>query len=223
MSKHQITLSLQELKRLHGGYLILKGYDNDEIAAIVEVTPSAVQKWRRKLDEHSDLSCLGRVSGSGKPSRLNEEQKQQLKEIILGGAIVAGYPTERWTSKIVADLIHKTFDVTLAPRTVRDLLPTLGLSPQMPVVKSHKHDAEAALRWAKQTWKRLKKSEKARHPHSFLGRNRFFTFSYSWNDLGGSRQANGVAKHLFPANTNGAWLHYDDTSTAKIELSLYDF
>ena len=45
-------------------------------------------------------------------------------------------------------------------RTVRDLLPTLGLSPQMPVVQSHKHDDGAALEWARRTWKRLKKSRK---------------------------------------------------------------
>jgi predicted transcriptional regulator len=32
-----------------GGELILKGYDNETIADIVEVTPSAVQKWRKKL------------------------------------------------------------------------------------------------------------------------------------------------------------------------------
>jgi transposase len=120
-----------------------------------------VRQWRKKFkDNNDDISVLHRKAGSGKPSILNEDQKQQLKEIILGGAINAGYSTDRWTSKIVADLIHKTFDVVMAPRTVRDLLPTLGLSPQLPVVKSHKHDDEAALRWAKQTWKRLKKKRK---------------------------------------------------------------
>ena len=49
-------------------------------------------------------------------------------------------------------MIQKTFDIEMAPRTVRDLLPTLGLSPQMPVVKSHKHSDEEALRWATQEW-----------------------------------------------------------------------
>jgi len=141
--------------------MILKGYDNDTIADIVEVTPSAVQKWRKKLKEHSDdLCCLLRKKGSGSHGKLTEEQKQQLKKMILEGALAYGYPTERWTSKIVAHLIAKTFEITMAPRTVRDLLPTLGLSPQKPIVKSHKHSDEAVVEWTTRKWKRLKKNAK---------------------------------------------------------------
>ena len=166
MSMKHGSLSFQECKRLQSGELILRGYDNDEIADIVEVSVSAVRKWRKKLkDNGGDISVLHRKAGSGKPSTLNEEQKQQLKAIILGGAIKAGYSTDRWTSKIVADCIEKTFDVVMAPRTVRDLLPTLGLSPQLPVVKSHKHDDEASMRWAKQQWRHLKKKQKNSGSH----------------------------------------------------------
>jgi transposase len=155
------SLSPQALVRLRGGQLILTGYDNEEIADIMEVSPSSVRNWRRKLQEHGDdLSSLVRKKGSGRSSMLTDEQKQELKQIILDGAVKAGYPTERWTSKIVADVIEKIFDVEMAPRTVRDLLPTLGLSPQMPVVKSHKHSDEEVLRWATRTWKRLKKKQR---------------------------------------------------------------
>jgi transposase len=160
-TKHE-SLSPQEIKRLQGGELILDDYDNGEIAEILRMSRSAVQKWRKKLEENdNDLACLCRKHGSGPTALLTDEQKEHLKEIILGGAIAAGYPTERWTSKIIADVIQKTFGITMAPRTVRDLLPTLGLSPQMPVVKSHKHSDEAVLDWAQRTWKRLKKKRKS--------------------------------------------------------------
>ena len=115
------SLSFQKCKRLRAGELILSGYDNDEIADIVEVSVSAVRKWRKKLkDNGDDISVLHRKTGSGKPSTLSEEQKQQLKAIILGGAIKAGYSTDRWTSKIVADCINKTW-----------LFPSFGLIYQM--------------------------------------------------------------------------------------------
>jgi transposase len=153
-------LSAQSLKRHQGVELIFKGYDNDDIAAIVDVTVRTVRHWRKKLKNNAKLCALPRKKGSGRVPRLSLEQKQQLKEIILGGAVAAGYPDERWTSKIIADLIQKTFGITLAPRSVRDLLPTLGLSPQKPVVKSHKHSDEVALRWATRTWERLKKRQK---------------------------------------------------------------
>jgi transposase len=166
MSTNHCNISEQAIKRLQGGELILKGYDNEEIADIVSVSVHAVKKWRQKLKEHNDdLCCLVRKQGSGRISRLDDEQKQQLKDTILEGAVAAGYPNERWTSKIIADVIKKKFDVELKPRAVRSLLPTLGLSPQMPVVKSHKHDDEAALEWASRTWKRLKKKRRDSASH----------------------------------------------------------
>ena len=161
MITKQGSLLPQSFKRLQGGELILKGYDNDTIADIVEVTTRTVNHWRRVLEAHNDdLRALVRKNGSGRRSRLDDTQKQQLKEIILGGAVAAGYPQERWTSKIVAHLLKQKFGVALAPRSVRELLPTLGLSPQMPVVKSHKYDEVAAMKWANDTWKRLKKRRK---------------------------------------------------------------
>jgi transposase len=161
MSTKHGSLSPQALRRLQGGELILKGYDNEDIVDIVGVSLRAVNKWREKLNEHNgDLCCLVRKHGSGRIPRLDDEQKQQLKDIIIEGAVASDYPTERWTSKIVADVIKNTFDVELKPRAVRYLLPTLGLSPQMPVVKSHKHDDEAVIQWATRTWKRLKKKQR---------------------------------------------------------------
>jgi transposase len=161
MSTKQGSLSSQSSVRLLGGGLILRGYDNEEIADILEVSPSTVQRWRKKLRVHKDdLTCLARQKGSGRSSTLTDEQKQQLKDIILKGALAAGYPTERWTSKIVADVILKTFGIFLAPRSVRQILPTLGLSPQKPVVKAHKHSDEAVVEWASRTWKKLKKKRR---------------------------------------------------------------
>jgi len=158
MSTKHGNLSSQALTRLQGGQLILKGFHNDDIIDIVETSNSSVKRWKRKLKQHNDdLACLARKKGSGRHSKLNDVQKQQLKEIILKGAVAAGYPSERWTSKIVADLIRRTFGITMAPRSVRNMLPTLGLSPQLPVVKSHKYSEEAVLEWAKRTWMQLKK------------------------------------------------------------------
>lgn len=162
MSTTHGSLSNQSRKRLQAGELILKGLDDDEITFILDVSLSSVKRWRRKLNNHNDdLSCLVRKKGSGRKSTLTDDEKQRLKEIILGGAVEAGYPSERWTSHNVADLIRNEFDVVLAPRTVRDLLPTLGLSPQMPVVKSHKHSDEEVIRWTRKAWERIKKKRRS--------------------------------------------------------------
>jgi transposase len=160
MSSKQGTLSEQSRKRLQGGELILKGFEDADIAHILDVGESTVGRWRKILCENdNDLASLARKKGSGRPPRLSDDEKQRLKEIILAGAVKAGYPAERWTSRNIADLIRNEFDVEMTSRNVRHILPTLGLSPQMPVVKSHKYSAEAVLRWTRHAWNRIKKKQ----------------------------------------------------------------
>ena len=120
MKAKQGSLSTQEIKRLQGINLIHKGDVNESIADIVDAATRTVRRWRRKLKDSSEKNTLHRKKGSGRIAKLTDDQKQQLKQIILQGAVKAGYSTERWTSKIIAHLIQITFNVTLAPRTVRD-------------------------------------------------------------------------------------------------------
>ncbi len=158
MSTKHGSLSSQAVRRLQGGELILKEFDNDEIVEILDVSVSSVKNWRRRLKKKDgEIQALARKKGSGRPPTLNIEQKQRLREIVLAGAVASGYDTERWTSRMVADVIRKTFCVEFSASSTRRLLRSLGLSPQLPVVKADKHDDEAVLRWARQTWKRLKK------------------------------------------------------------------
>jgi transposase len=160
-SKHGSCLSGQSHRRLQGGELILKEFDDDEIAHILDVDISSVRRWRKILRENNDdISCLARKKGSGRPPGLSGDEKQRLKEIILNGAVEAGYPSERWTSRNVADLIRNEFNVEMTSRNVRYILPTLGLSPQKPVVRSHKYSDEEVLRWSRNAWKRIKKKRR---------------------------------------------------------------
>ena len=161
MSTKHGSLSNQSHKRLRGGELILKGFDNDEIVEILEVSESSVKRWRKKLHKNDgNIACLARGKGSGRPPSLSDDEKQRLRQIILDGAIKAGYPSERWTSRNVTDLIRREFGVEMTSRNVRYLLPALGLSPQMPVVKSHKHDDAEIIRWCGKEWERIKKKRR---------------------------------------------------------------
>ncbi len=150
MSTKHGSFSSQAVKRLQGGEWILKQYHTEEIVDILDVSKSAVYDWRRKLKRKDDeLHALARKKGSDRPPKLDDVQKQRLKEILLAGAVAAWYPSERRTSKIVADLILKTFGIEMAPRSVRRLLRSLGLSPQLPTIKSDKYSDEAVRRRAR--------------------------------------------------------------------------
>jgi len=156
MSK-QGSLSRQATVRLRAGDLIERGFCNEEIVEILEVSLSSVQRWRRKV-ENGGLAALARKHGSGQFSELTTEQLDELKEIILTGALAAGYPVDRWTSRIVADLIRKKWNIDYCRSNVRYILNRLGLSYQKPAVKSTKHSQEVVDHWRKHDWVRIKKS-----------------------------------------------------------------
>jgi len=161
MSTTHGGLSSQAVTRLQGGTLILKDFDNDEIVDILDVSVSSVKNWRCRLKKKDgELHALARQKGSGRPPRLNDEQKQRLREIVLAGAVASGYSNERWTSRMIAEVIRRTFHVEYSASATRRLLRKLGLSPQLPVVKADKHSDEAVLKWANETWKRLKKKQR---------------------------------------------------------------
>jgi len=156
MSNKQGCLPPQTTTRLRAGDLIERGFDNEEIIEILEVSLSSVQRWRNKVNE-GGIQALGHQAGAGKPSALHPEQLEALKVILNQGAIASGYLTDRWTSRIVADLICKKWDVDYCHSNVRRILNELGFSYHKPSVKSTKHSQEIVDHWRKHDWKRIKK------------------------------------------------------------------
>lgn len=169
MSTKYGYLSPQAQRRIQAGELILKGYGNNDIAEILEVSSASVCRWRTLIKEAGGLHGLARKQGSGQSSTLTDEQSAELKEILNEGAVRAGYPVDRWTSKIVSDLIGKKFKIKYAPRSVRRWMKNQGLSYQKSTTRSHKHSQEKVEHWIRYTWPRLKKNESSRYTPSFIG------------------------------------------------------
>jgi len=156
MSTPHGRISRQAAVRLQAGELILRGFDDDEIVEILGCSLSSLRRWRAKV-ERDGLYALARKSGSGRFAELTPNQRDELKTIILQGAKASGYATERWTSRIVADLIRKKWGIEYCLSNVRKILCDLGLSFQKPDVKSTKHSQVAVDHWRKHEWPRIKK------------------------------------------------------------------
>jgi len=156
MSNTHGRLSRQAAIRLQAGELILRGFDDDEIVEFLDTSLSSVERWKKKVDE-GGLQALARKSGSGRSSKLTPEQFQELKTIILAGARASGYLTDRWTSRIVADLIRKKWGVDYCHSNVRKILNDLDLSYQKPDVKSTKYSQAAVDHWREHVWPSVKK------------------------------------------------------------------
>jgi transposase len=157
MSTQQGSLSRQAAVRYQAGDLILRDFDNDEIMEILEVSLSSVKRWRKKV-ESEGLTALARKPGSGSESELSPEQLDELKILLTNGAIAAGYPTDRWTSRVVADLILKKWNVNYCRSNVRRILQEFKMSYQKPSVKLTKHSPQIVDHWRTHDWRRIKKS-----------------------------------------------------------------
>ena len=67
----------------------------------------------------------------GRPSRLTDDQKQELEAILLKGAVAAGFPTDLWTLPRVAQVIEREFGVKYHPGHVWHILQDMGWSCQV--------------------------------------------------------------------------------------------
>lgn len=145
-----------EARRLFAGRLLLDGSYVDEVAAIVGASESSVRRWRRAV-EKGGIEALRAKPHPGRKPRLDTTQKQQLIEILLAGPRKAGYATDLWTCRRVAEVIAKKFRVTYHPDHVGKMLHDLGWTCQKPEQRAREADDVAIRRWRKRDWSRIKK------------------------------------------------------------------
>lgn len=87
-----------------------------------------------KAYRQEGLSGLTMGQSPGRPSFLNHEQEEELRQLLIERKPAdVGFPAEmNWTSFLVRDWIKRQFDVQYSDRGVRKLLGLLGFSYTMP-------------------------------------------------------------------------------------------
>ena len=88
---------------------------------------------------------------------INAKHKQQLIAILLAGPRKAGYSTDLWTCRRVAEVIAKKFHVKYHPDHVGKMLHDLGWTCQKPEQRAREADDGAMERWRKRDWPRIKR------------------------------------------------------------------
>ena len=137
-----------------------------EIAQHLGVSAVAVCKWKQKLEANNRrLTALASTTAPGAKAQLTATQWKQIKQMILAGALAAGFSTERWTLPRVQQAVKKKFGVGYTTAWLSVRLRQLGLSVQRPQSKARQRDDELAEAWLKQDWPRIKKSVRTRRSH----------------------------------------------------------
>ena len=153
-----------EARRRRAVFFLAEGKSNTETAALVGASVRSVVRWKRAWRE-GGTQALAAKPQPGPQSKLSPSQKNRLVKILACGPLAAGYRTDLWTCRRIAEVILETFGVSYHPDHVGRILHTLGYSPQKPQRRAKKRDSGAIERWRNHDWPRIKKGAKKASYH----------------------------------------------------------
>lgn len=150
----------QEARRLAAGRLLLAGKKNADVVRAMNVSRASVARWK-KIVRRQGLDGLRTTPAPGRPPKLAKGQRKTLTRILLRGARAAGFSSDLWTGRRLAQVIQETFGVSYHPNHVLKILHQLSFSPQKPMRRARQQDREALEHWRDVEWPRIKKGRLA--------------------------------------------------------------
>lgn len=144
-----------EARRLIAGRLLLEGKSRAEVARLMNVSWTSVNRWDEAL-ARGGLEALAAKRHPGRRSFLTQRQRKQVLKVLERGAQAAGFPNDLWDAARVAAVIQRTCGVKYHERHVLKLLKKWGWTRQKPQRYAREQDPQAVARWF-QNWPRLKK------------------------------------------------------------------
>ena len=145
-----------EYRRQWAAQLLDEGKGVNEVARLVQATPSSVSRWKAMKAQAGEEGLKAKPH-PGRGCQLSPQDQDQLKQLLLQGPQAAGFDTALWTCGRVAQVIAQTFGVSYHPDHVGRLLHRLGFSCQYPEHRARERDEEAIRQWRLVEWPRIKK------------------------------------------------------------------
>jgi len=118
------------IHRLHGVLLFSEKEDEscDSIGALFGNSPRTVSNWIKRVNDTGDIESLRSKKQSGRPPRLSEKQRQELKKVIQESPEKHGMPTNIWDGKSLSAYIERQYGIIMKTRTCQRLFHKLGFS-----------------------------------------------------------------------------------------------
>ena len=155
-----------EARRTKAVSLLKRGHTYQAVARIVQSSISSVVRWMQSFRRKGKAGLKPRPT-PGRPPQLQRHQKEELIQLLKRGALAAGYPTEMWTTRRVAEQIYKRWGIAYHPGHVWKILIALGWSCQKPERRAIQRDAKKIRQWKQRQWPRIKKSPTTARPSGF--------------------------------------------------------
>jgi transposase len=157
------TVKVLEARRRKALALLQKDLSLNEVARQIGCHASSVMRWRDLLNQQGEEGLKARTP-PGRPSRLSEEQKQQMLQFLLQGPGSFGWRTEVWTTQRIAELVKNKFRIVYHPDHIGRLMHSLHWSHQKPERRALERDEAEIQAWKTNVWPRVKKTPKGWAP-----------------------------------------------------------
>lgn len=138
--------------------LLQDGKTLTEVADLLNVSVSSVKRWKKAFQQ-GGLAALAPKRHPGPKSKLSLSQRRRLREIVLRGPLSAGFHTDLWTCRRVAEVVRREFGIAYHPDHLGRILHDLGFSPQKPQRRARERNEAAIERWRREAWPRIKKGD----------------------------------------------------------------
>lgn len=151
--------SAQQLqaRRTRAVALLKQGCSYQAVATLVQSSISSLVRWMQSFRRKGKAGLKPRPT-PGRPPQMQRPQKQALVALLKRGARAAGYPTELWTSRRVAEQIRQQWGIAYHPGHVWKILVGLGWSCQKPERRALQRNPRKIRAWKQRDWPRIKKS-----------------------------------------------------------------
>lgn len=138
--------------------LLQDGNTLTEVADLLSVSVSSVKRWKKAFQQ-GGLAALAPKRHPGPKPKLSLTQKRRLRDLLLRGPLAAGFHTDLWTCRRVAEVVQREFGIAYHPDHLGRILHDLGFSPQKPQRRARERDEAAIERWRRHDWPRIKKRD----------------------------------------------------------------
>ena len=130
------------LQRLYFVKHRYEGASVAESAKLVGTSKPVAYQWQERWNKDGYDGLIPRFAG-GCPSKLSDEQKEELKEIL--------HQRNDWSTKEVQELIFNRFNVTYTGKQILEILKKFGMHHAKPYLHDYRRPEDAEDRLKKLT------------------------------------------------------------------------
>lgn len=142
--------------RQRAAIAVLDGIPIGTVATAYGVNRKTIARWvTRFQNEGEDGLC--RKAGSGRPRKLQDLNEDELRKIILQGALAFGYETDLWTVGRLQRVIVEQCFIQLSKNSVWRRLREAGLTYQKPEREYYEIDEATRNEWLRDEVPRIRK------------------------------------------------------------------